>query len=211
MLELLTFLFICFLFYHVYLSNMYHWCVQGTGVPYKTTNDLSIYLKEEMNCPFYFKKFIEFDKLFWVYTKGSSEKSLTINLTVEEADKVKDACKGISPNYKKPMTGIILSVEVLSLHRAATISNVVPFASWPINLHKYYIHQSHNFQESSANPVIFGFVVWFYTWHCSFEYPKFIQIDNKRPYPVLCKHLSALLGCLLITLKYQNEQWCEND
>jgi hypothetical protein len=102
---------------------------KDTGVPYKTTNELGIYLKEEMNCPFYFKKFFGLDKLFQVYTKGTSEKSLTITLTAEEADKVKDACKGILLNDNKPKTGIISSLEILSLQRAATTGNIVPIAS----------------------------------------------------------------------------------
>jgi hypothetical protein len=61
---------------------------KDTGVPYQTTNNLGIYLEEETNCPFYFKKVFGLDKLFQVYTKGSSEKSPTITLTAEEADKV---------------------------------------------------------------------------------------------------------------------------
>jgi hypothetical protein len=120
----------------------------------------------------------------------SSEKSPTITLTAEEADKVKDACKGIFLNYKKPMTGFISSLEILSLQRAATTGNVVPFASQPISVHRYYIHQFHDFQEPLANLVNFDFVIWFNTQRSSFEYPKVIQIDNKRPHPVLCKDLS---------------------
>ena len=54
--------FICFYVYCVYLSNIK--VSKDTGVPYKTTNNLGIYLKEEMNCPFYFKKFFALDKLF---------------------------------------------------------------------------------------------------------------------------------------------------
>ncbi len=116
---------------------------KDTGVPYKTTCNLGIYLKEETNWPFYFKKFFGLDKLLQVYTKGTSEKSPTITLTAEEADIVKDTSKGILLNYRKPMTEIISSLEVLSLQGAAMTSNVVPFASRPINLYKYYIHQSH--------------------------------------------------------------------
>jgi hypothetical protein len=73
---------------------------KDTGVPYKTTHDLGIYLEEEMNCPFYFKKFFGLNKLFRVYIRGSSEKSPTITLTAEEADIVKNASKGILLNYQ---------------------------------------------------------------------------------------------------------------
>jgi hypothetical protein len=163
---------------------------KDTGVPYKTPHDLGIYLEEETNCPFYFKKFFGLNKLFRVYIKGSSEKSPTITLTAEEADIVKDASRGILLNYKKPVTTVASSLEVLSLQKAATTSNVVPFASRPINLYKYYIHQSHEFQEPLANPVNFDFVVWFNTRHSSFEYPKSIQINDERPHPIFCKELS---------------------
>jgi hypothetical protein len=61
------------------------------------------------------------------------------------------------------MTEVISSLEVLSLQRAATTGNIVPFASRPIKVHKYYIHQSHIFQEPLAYPVNFDFVIWFNT------------------------------------------------
>ncbi len=144
MLELLTF----YLFVSLFIIFINIKVSKDTIVPYKTTHDLSIYLKEEMNCPFYFKKFFGLDKLFRVYTKGSSEKSPTITLTAEEADTVKDASKGILLNYKKPMTEITLPLEVLSLQEAATTSKVVPFASRPINVYKYYIRQFYSFQKT---------------------------------------------------------------
>jgi hypothetical protein len=85
------------------------------------------------------------------------------------------------------MTEVILSLEVLSLQRAAMTGNVMPFASQPISVYKYYIYQSHDFQEPLANPVNFDFVIWLNNLRSSFEYPRFIQIDNKRPHPVLCE------------------------
>ncbi len=69
-------------------------------------------------------------------------------------------------------------------------SNIVPFASRPINVYKYYICQSHDFQEPLANPVNFDFEFWYNTQRSSFEYPKFIQIDDERPHPIFCKELS---------------------
>jgi hypothetical protein len=88
------------------------------------------------------------------------------------------------------VTEVISSLELSSIQRAAKTSNIVPFASRPINIYKCYIHQSHDFQETLANPVNFDFVVWFNTGHSSFEYLKFIQIDDERPHPIFCKELS---------------------
>jgi hypothetical protein len=163
---------------------------KDTGVPYKTTHDLGIYFEEEMNCPFYLKKFFGLNKLFRVYIKGSSEKYPTITLTDEEADIVKDASRGILLNYKKPVTTVTSSPEVLSLLKAATTSMVVPFASRPINVYKYYIRQFHSFQKPHINLGNFDIEIWFNLVRSSFEYPRFIQIDDKRPHPILCKELS---------------------
>jgi hypothetical protein len=102
---------------------------------------------------------------------------------------VKDASKGILLNYEKPMTELTSSLRVLSLQRAAMTCNIVPFASRPINIYKYYICQSHNFQKPLANPANFDFI-WFNTRHSSFEYPKSIQINEERPHSIFCKELS---------------------
>jgi len=163
---------------------------KDTGVPYKTTHDLGIYLEEETNCPFYFKKFFGLNKLFRVYIRGSSEKSPTITLTAEEADIVKNASKGILLNYQKPVTAVIPSLEILSLQEAATTSKVVPFASRPINIYKYYIRQFHSFQKPHASAGNFDIEIWFNLVRSSFEYPRFIQIDDERPHPIFCKELS---------------------
>ncbi len=143
-----------------------------------------------MNCPFYLKKFFGLNKLFRVYIKGSSVKSPTITLTAEGADIIKNASKGNLLNYKKPVTAVTSSPEVLSLLMAATTSNVVPFASRPINVYKYYIRQFHSFQKPHVNLGNFDYEIWFNLVRSRFEYPKFIQIDDERPHLIFCKELS---------------------
>ena len=158
---------------------------KDTGYPYKTSEELGIYIEEETDCPFYFKKFFGLDDTFRVYPKGANERSPTHDLTAEQSDTVKEACKKILLTYQEPETQLVSPLQVLSLQQFARTGNVTPLPSRPISAYLYHIDQPYVFQEPLFNPVNFSYTELFNIRKSDFKYPRYIRIHDQRPHPVL--------------------------
>jgi hypothetical protein len=113
MLELLTFLFVCFFIYCVSLSNIK--VSKDTDVPYKATNNLGIYLKEETGQTFYFKIPFGLNKPIWFYLSRTELTTPDHRYREEELLEQDKICLQVIIQYQRPTRLNLLSLQVLSL------------------------------------------------------------------------------------------------
>jgi hypothetical protein len=93
---------------------------KDTGVPYKTTNNLGIYLEEETGQTFYLKVPFGLNKPIRFYFKETELTTPDHKYSKEELFKQDERCLQVVSQYQKPTRLNLSSLQVLSLQAIAS-------------------------------------------------------------------------------------------
>jgi hypothetical protein len=93
---------------------------KDTGVPYKTTDNLGIYLEEETGQTFFFKVPFGLDEPIRFYPDETELTTLDHIYSEEELLKQDEGCLQVVTHYQKPTKHNLLSLQVLSLQAIAS-------------------------------------------------------------------------------------------